>query len=60
MSTINKLTEYLKQFGEPDESIAENVYDYAGGNFDDAFQLGVTYGQNDVAQAVKEILEDKA
>ena len=33
-----------------------DVYDYAGGNLDDAYGLGYTDGESDLAQAIKDIL----
>lgn len=36
-----------------------NVWDYAGGNVDDAYQMGFGDGENSMAEAIRRILNDR-
>lgn len=36
-----------------------NVYDYSGGNFDDAYDLGFDAGETSLAREIVEIIESK-
>lgn len=36
-----------------------NIMDYAGGNFDDAFSMGIKVGEIDFARSLKSILDEE-
>lgn len=53
---LQKLIEKYQKYEDKEFCLDENdnIYDIAGGNFDDAYQIGHTHGRN---EAVQELLE---
>ena len=49
--------DYYEELENPDDWL--DINSYAGGNIDDAFYMGKTQGEGDMARAILSIIEDK-
>jgi hypothetical protein len=51
------LTAILDEYGEPVEHGDDwNPYDASGGNFDDAYSMGIRDGENYLAQRIRDLI----
>lgn len=59
MSDEEKIVEIfaLLRHVPSDIEYCENVMDYSGGNFDDAYSMGIDFGASELANDIKNILE---
>lgn len=56
---LNHVSEKLSK-GNPSVDDPEfNVYDYCGGNYDDAYSVGVNAGEHYMAREIMEIIDGK-
>lgn len=52
-----KLKSLYKDNDETTMDEDSDIYDYCGGNVDDAYAIGFSHGENSVSEFVKELIE---
>lgn len=52
-----KLKSLYKDDDETGMDEDSDIYDYCGGNYDDAYSIGYSHGENGVSKMVKELVE---